>query len=148
LTTVPANRLEVEVTESIFVRDAQIARQALEEIMALGCTIALDDFGTGYSSLGYLRAIRFSTIKVDRSFVQGAAKDSAESLAIIRAVVAMADALDMSTTAEGVETAEEAKLITSLGCKKIQGYYFGRPMEATEARGLFRHAMPARGAAA
>ena len=123
----PANRLEVEVTESIFVRDAQIARQALEEIMALGCTIALDDFGTGYSSLGYLRAIRFSTIKVDRSFVQGAAQNHAESLAIIRAVVAMCDSLEMTTTAEGVETAAEAAMIRDMGCTKIQGYYFGRP---------------------
>ena len=86
----PAPRLEVEVTESIFVRDARMARQALEEIMALGCSIALDDFGTGYSSLGYLRSLRFSTIKVDRSFVTGAAQGSKESLAIIRAVVAMA----------------------------------------------------------
>src|SRR5690606_16945274 len=67
----PANRLEIEVTESIFLRDAVHARQTLEEIMALGCSVALDDFGTGYSSLGYLRAMRFSTIKVDRSFVQG-----------------------------------------------------------------------------
>jgi diguanylate cyclase (GGDEF)-like protein/PAS domain S-box-containing protein len=144
----PAHRLEIEVTESIFVRDATTARNTLEQIMALGCSVALDDFGTGYSSLGYLRTMRFSTIKIDRSFVQGAVKDSAESLAIIRAVVAMADALDMSTTAEGVETADEHKLITSLGCKKIQGYYFGRPMEATEARGLFRHPAQARGAAA
>lgn len=129
----PANRLEVEVTESIFVRDAQIARQTLEEIMALGCTIALDDFGTGYSSLGYLRAIRFSTIKVDRSFVQGAAQNHAESLAIIRAVVAMCDSLEMTTTAEGVETAAEAAMIRDMGCSKIQGYYFGRPMPAAEA---------------
>ena len=144
----PAHRLEIEVTESIFVRDATTARNTLEQIMALGCSVALDDFGTGYSSLGYLRTMRFSTIKIDRSFVQGAVKDSAESLAIIRAVVAMADALDMSTTAEGVETADEHQLITSLGCKKIQGYYFGRPMEATEARGLFRHPAQARGAAA
>jgi diguanylate cyclase (GGDEF)-like protein/PAS domain S-box-containing protein len=132
----PAERLEVEVTESIFVRDAQIARQALEEIIALGCTIALDDFGTGYSSLGYLRAIRFSTIKVDRSFVQGAAQNSPESLAIVRAVVAMADSLGMSTTAEGVETAAEAALIRDMGCTKIQGFYFGRPMPAAEALGV------------
>ena len=125
-----AHRLEVEVTESIFLRDGRIARQALEEIMALGCSIALDDFGTGYSSLGYLRKLRFSTIKVDRSFVQGAAQDSQESLAIIRAVVAMADSLDMTTTAEGVEDAEQAALIRDLGCTKIQGYYFGRPMQA------------------
>jgi diguanylate cyclase (GGDEF)-like protein/PAS domain S-box-containing protein len=144
----PAHRLELEVTESIFVRDATTARATLEQIMALGCSIALDDFGTGYSSLGYLRTMRFSTIKIDRSFVQGAVKESAESLAIIRAVVAMADSLDMSTTAEGVETADEAKLITSLGCKKIQGYYFGRPMEATEARALFRRPVASHGAAA
>jgi diguanylate cyclase (GGDEF)-like protein/PAS domain S-box-containing protein len=133
----PAHRLEVEVTESIFLRDAAGARQTLEEIMALGCTVALDDFGTGYSSLGYLRAMRFSTIKVDRSFVQGAATGNKESLAIIRAVVAMADSLEMSTTAEGVEDAAQAKLVTGLGCKKIQGYYFGRPMEAEDALALF-----------
>lgn len=132
----PARRLEVEVTESIFLRDARTARQTLEEIMALGCSIALDDFGTGYSSLGYLRTLRFSTIKVDRSFVQGAAQNSPESLAIIRAVVAMAQSLDMTTTAEGVETEDEAKLIRALGCDKIQGYYFGRPMEPADALAL------------
>ncbi len=130
-------RLEVEVTESIFLRDATVARNALEKVMALGCSVALDDFGTGYSSLGYLRKLKFSTIKVDRTFVQGAAQGSAESLAIINAVVAMANSLKMTTTAEGVETLEEANLIRSLGCDKIQGFYFGRPMTATDARGLF-----------
>ena len=130
-------RLEIEVTESIFLRDASIARNALEQVMALGCSVALDDFGTGYSSLGYLRKLRFSTIKVDRTFVQGAATGSAESLAIINAVVAMANSLDMSTTAEGVETAYEADLIRNLGCDKIQGFYFGRPMTAEDALKLF-----------
>ncbi len=132
------HRLEIEVTESIFVRDASQARAALEQAMALGCTVALDDFGTGYSSLGYLRKLRFSTIKIDRSFVQGAATGNPESLAIIRAVVAMADALDMSTTAEGVETDRELETIRKLGCKKIQGYYFGRPMPVAELPALFR----------
>jgi len=131
-------RLEIEVTESIFLRDASIARNALEQIMALGCSVALDDFGTGYSSLGYLRKLRFSTIKVDRTFVQGAAQGSNESLAIINAVVAMANSMEMSTTAEGVETAEEAELIRNLGCDKIQGFYFGRPMSDEDARGLFK----------
>lgn len=126
-------RLEIEVTESIFVRDASVARSALEQVMALGCSVALDDFGTGYSSLGYIRKLRFSTIKIDRTFVKGAAQESAESLAIIRAVVAMAQSLEMTTTAEGVETSEEAKLIRELGCDKIQGYYFGRPMSAADA---------------
>ncbi len=79
--------------------------------------------------------------------MQGAAKDNAESLAIIRAVVAMAQSLDMATTAEGVETAEEAALIRELGCTKIQGYYFGRPMDAADAITLFR-TLAGRGAAA
>lgn len=130
-------RLEIEVTESIFLRDASVARSALEQVMALGCSVALDDFGTGYSSLGYLRKLKFSTIKVDRSFVQGAAQGSAESLAIINAVVAMAQSLEMTTTAEGVETTEEAELIRTLGCDKIQGFYFGKPMTAADARSLF-----------
>ncbi|EJL24762.1 bifunctional diguanylate cyclase/phosphodiesterase [Novosphingobium sp. AP12] len=134
----PASRLEIEVTESIFLRDASLARAALEQIMALGCAVALDDFGTGYSSLGYLRKLRFSTIKVDRSFVQGAATGNAESLAIIRAVVAMADSLGMSTTAEGAETEQQVQVIRQLGCRKIQGYFFGRPMSAKDAGALFR----------
>ena len=135
-----AHRLELEVTESIFLRDANVARAALEQCMSLGCTVALDDFGTGYSSLGYLRKLRFSTIKVDRSFVQGAAQGSAESLAIIRAVVAMADSLELTTTAEGVETADEAEMIRKMGCTKIQGFYFGRPMNADDALAIFRRA--------
>tara|TARA_R110000824_G_scaffold209_24_gene1153 strand:- start:2778 stop:5147 length:2370 start_codon:yes stop_codon:yes gene_type:complete len=133
----PANRLEIEVTESIFMREGTGAARMLDEIIALGINLSLDDFGTGYSSLGYLRKTRFTTIKVDRSFVQGAAKNAPESLAIIRAVVAMADALGMSTTAEGAETEEEVNMIKKLGCRKIQGYYFGRPMIPEDARGLF-----------
>ncbi|WP_375290698.1 putative bifunctional diguanylate cyclase/phosphodiesterase [Qipengyuania sp.] len=129
-------RVELEVTESIFLRDANVAKRALEQVMALGCSVALDDFGTGYSSLGYLKTLKFSTIKVDRSFVQGAAQDNPESLAIIRAVVAMAESLNMSTTAEGVENADEAAMIRRMGCNKIQGFHFGRPMPAEEARTL------------
>jgi predicted signal transduction protein with EAL and GGDEF domain len=132
------SRLEIEVTESIFLRDADVARRALEQVMALGCSVALDDFGTGYSSLGYLRKLKFSTIKVDRSFVQGASQNSAESLAIINAVVAMAGSLGMTTTAEGVETAEEAAMIRDMGCDKIQGYHFGRPMPVEEVRAVFK----------
>nr|WP_095013388.1 GGDEF and EAL domain-containing protein [Tsuneonella mangrovi] len=137
-----AARLELEVTESIFVRDSGVAANALEQVMALGCTVALDDFGTGYSSLGYLRKLKFATIKIDKTFVQGAAQDSAESMAIIRAVVAMADSLGMTTTAEGVENATEAELIRALGCSKIQGYHFGRPMNAEETLNVFRRKRP------
>ncbi len=141
----PANRLELEVTESVFIRDANTARSTLEQCMALGCGIALDDFGTGYSSLGYLRKLRFSTIKVDRSFVQGAATGNKESLAIIRAVVAMAQSLDMTTTAEGVETEAELNLVRKLGATKIQGFYFGRPMVPEEANKLFYQTIARRG---
>ena len=136
----PAWRLELEVTESIFLRDGTLAVQVLDRIRGLGIKLSLDDFGTGYSSLGYLRNVRFDTIKVDRSFVQGAAKNKAESLAIIRAVVALADSLDIATTAEGVETENELAMIQQLGCKKIQGYYFGRPMAFADSLDLFKPA--------
>jgi len=133
----PAHRLELEVTESVFMREGTGAVAVLDQILSLGVRLALDDFGTGYSSLGYLSKTKFNTIKIDRSFVQGAAKNARESLAIIRAVVAMADSLGMSTTAEGVETDSELQMIRKLGCRKIQGYLFGRPMPAPEARRLF-----------
>ena len=133
----PAWRLELEVTESIFLRDGGLAVQVLDRIRALGIKLSLDDFGTGYSSLGYLRNVRFDTIKVDRSFVQGAAKNKPESLAIIRAVVALADSLNIATTAEGVETESELEMIQKLGCTKIQGYFFGRPMIFADACELF-----------
>ncbi len=133
----PAWRLELEVTESIFLRDGTLAVQVLDRLRGLGIKLSLDDFGTGYSSLGYLRNVRFDTIKVDRSFVQGAAKNKAESLAIIRAVVALADSLDIATTAEGVETEAELEIIQQLGCNKIQGYYFGRPMVFADSLELF-----------
>lgn len=136
-TKLPPERLDIEVTESIFVNEGTMAVDVLDQILALGIGLSLDDFGTGYSSLGYLRKTRFTNIKIDRSFVQGAAKDVPESLAIVRAVVAMADSLGMSTTAEGVENEDEAKKVHSLGAKKIQGYYYGRPMLAEDARALF-----------
>ena len=144
----PPSRLELEVTESIFLRDAALARAALEQVMGLGCGVALDDFGTGYSSLGYLRKLRFSTIKVDRTFVQGAATGNRESLAIIRAVVAMAESLEMTTTAEGVETEHELATIRKLGCDKIQGFLFGRPMLAEDTMKLFRNRAYGAGATA
>jgi diguanylate cyclase (GGDEF)-like protein len=133
----PAHRLELEVTESVFMREGTGAVAVLEQLLKLGIRLALDDFGTGYSSLGYLSKTKFTTIKIDRSFVQGAAKNVPEALAIIRAVVAMAESLGMSTTAEGVETDGEYQLVRRLGCRKVQGYLFGRPMPAADARALF-----------
>ena len=132
-----AQRLELEVTESVFLREGAGAGQMLDGLIALGVSLSLDDFGTGYSSLGYLSRTRFRTIKIDQSFVSGAATNQRESLAIVRAIVAMAQSLDMETTAEGVETEGEYDLVRTLGCTKVQGYYFGRPMAAGDARTLF-----------
>jgi diguanylate cyclase (GGDEF)-like protein/PAS domain S-box-containing protein len=129
-------RLELEVTESVFMREGTAAVQVLEKIMDLGVRLSLDDFGTGYSSLGYLAHTRFSSIKIDRSFVQGASRGVKEAIAIIRAVVALADSLGMATTAEGVETEDEHLMVQQLGCTKVQGYYFGRPLPVLEARAL------------
>ncbi|HET9511184.1 MAG TPA: EAL domain-containing protein [Sphingomonas sp.] len=131
-----ADRLELEVTESVFMREGTGATQTLERLLDLGIRLSLDDFGTGYSSLGYLSRTRFSTIKIDRSFVEGASKGVKEAIAIIRAVVALAQSLGMTTTAEGVETEQEHILTQELGCSKVQGYYFGRPLPVLEARAL------------
>nr|WP_208403935.1 EAL domain-containing protein [Sphingomonas insulae] len=131
-----AERLELEVTESVFMHEGLGATKVLERILDLGVRLSLDDFGTGYSSLGYLSRTRFSSIKIDRSFVQGASKGVKEAIAIIRAVVALAQSLGMATTAEGVETEAEHRMVQDLGCTKVQGYYFGRPLPVEEARSL------------
>jgi diguanylate cyclase (GGDEF)-like protein/PAS domain S-box-containing protein len=132
----PADRLELEVTESVFMKEGTCAIQVLEKILDMGVRLSLDDFGTGYSSLGYLSRTRFSSIKIDRSFVQGASQGVPEAIAIIRAVVALAQSLGMATTAEGVETEAEHLMVQDLGCSKVQGYYFGRPLPVEEARAI------------
>ncbi|KQM67546.1 diguanylate cyclase [Sphingomonas sp. Leaf17] len=129
-------RLELEVTESVFMREETGATRALERILDMGVRLSLDDFGTGFSSLGYLSRTRFSSIKIDRSFVQEAAAGGREATAIIRAVVALADSLGMATTAEGVETDIEHRMVQTLGCTKVQGYYFSRPLTVADARAL------------
>jgi len=129
-------RLELEVTESVFMHEGLGATKVLERILDLGVRLSLDDFGTGYSSLGYLSRTRFSSIKIDRSFVQSASRGVKEAIAIIRAVVALAQSLGMATTAEGVETEAEHRMVQDLGCTKVQGFYFGRPLPVEEARAV------------
>lgn len=132
-------RLELEVTESVFLREGTSAVATLERILDLGVQLSLDDFGTGYSSLGYLAHTRFNSIKIDRGFVQSASRGTKEAIAIIRAVVALADSLGMATTAEGVETEDEHRMVQAIGCTRAQGYYFGRPLPVQEARALVSH---------
>jgi hypothetical protein len=98
--------------------------------------LALDDFGTGYSSLGYLKKAPFDKIKIDQSFVRGAASPTSRNSAIIRAIVSLAESLEMETCAEGVEAHDDLTLIRELGCSHVQGYIFGRPVKSAEAREL------------
>ena len=121
------DRLELEVTESVFLRRGPNTDATLARLQALGISLALDDFGTGFSSLSYLQRASFSKIKIDRSFVQSAAEGRPESLSIIRAIVALANGLDMVTTAEGVESVEQMGLMRQLGCTQLQGFYLGKP---------------------
>ncbi|WBO21066.1 putative bifunctional diguanylate cyclase/phosphodiesterase [Sphingomonas abietis] len=133
----PANRLELEVTESVFLRDSNGSLDVLRRLRALGVRIALDDFGTGYSSLGYLNRTIFNTLKIDGSFVRGASVRS-ETVSIIQAIVTLANCFQMTIIAEGVETQEDYRLMVELGCHQIQGYLFGRPVpfdRATEMVG-------------
>lgn len=120
-------RLELEVTESVFLDKQSNTDEILEGLRSLGISLVLDDFGTGYSSLGYLRRASFSCIKIDRSFVRSATAGSKDSLAIIRAIVSMADELGMMTTAEGIETSHQLNMMRDLGCSQLQGYHFSRP---------------------
>jgi diguanylate cyclase (GGDEF)-like protein/PAS domain S-box-containing protein len=132
---VQANRIELEVTESVFLGDADGALDVLKRLRALGVGIALDDFGTGYSSLGYLNKAVFHKLKIDGSFVRDAATNR-ETVAIIQSIVSLAKSFRMTVTAEGVETADDFTRMRDLGVHQIQGYLFGRPMSFDRANEL------------
>ncbi|NJO37940.1 MAG: EAL domain-containing protein [Rhizobiales bacterium] len=123
--------LEVEITENILIRDTATVIDVLHKLKALGVQIAMDDFGTGYSSLGYLQRFPFDRIKIDRSFINDMG-ENAGSAAIVGAVIALSKRLNMATTAEGIETIEQLRLLRSEGCDEAQGYYFSRPLPAAE----------------
>jgi EAL domain-containing protein (putative c-di-GMP-specific phosphodiesterase class I) len=127
-----ASRLELEITEAVLIRDDDAALEILHQLRAIGVRIALDDFGTGYSSLSYLQRFPFDKIKIDRCFVNEIAEPGGSS--IVQAVVNIAAARHMTTTAEGVETQRQQELLRALGCTEMQGYLFSPPRPAAEAR--------------
>ena len=135
-TGIRAARLELEITEGVFLAEGDSTDDTFAKLKSLGVRLALDDFGTGYSSLGYLKKAPFDKIKIDQSFVRGAASTTNRNSAIIRAIVTLAETLGMDTTAEGVETHDDLHLIRELGVSQVQGYIFGRPAPAEEARQL------------
>jgi diguanylate cyclase (GGDEF)-like protein len=135
VTGLPPARLELEITESVLLRESDDNLRTLHALRALGVHIVLDDFGTGYSSLNYLRFFPFDKIKIDKSFVHALEQESAT--AIVRAISDLGRALGMTTTAEGVETCGQWQAIADLGCTEIQGYLVSRPVPAGRVAGLF-----------
>ncbi|TFV35092.1 EAL domain-containing protein [Bradyrhizobium frederickii] len=132
----PASRLELEITEAVLIRDDDAALTILHQLRAIGVRIALDDFGTGYSSLSYLHRFPFDKIKIDRCFVDDIAGPDG-SASIVQAVVNLAAARRMTTTAEGVETEEQQRLLRALGCSEMQGYLFSAAKPADKVLELF-----------
>ena len=130
-------RLELEITETVMLRDTEATLATLHRLKALGVSIALDDFGTGYSSLGYLQRFPFDKVKIDKSFVKNLA-ETRTSGAIVRAIVSLCTALDMSTTAEGVETEAQYLALAALGCTEAQGYLFSQPCPAADLSTLIQ----------
>ena len=126
------DRMTLELTESSIVQDPARATRVFEALKALDATVAMDDFGTGYSSLAYLQRLPIDVLKIDKSFVSGMMVDP-DAVAIVRAVLSLAEALGMSTTAEGIETVELATTLATLGCASGQGYYFAKPLQADDA---------------
>ncbi|MEO1648267.1 MAG: EAL domain-containing protein [Pseudomonadota bacterium] len=129
-------RLELEITESVFLNDSSGTDAMFKALKRVGVRLALDDFGTGYSSLGYLKKAPFDKIKIDQSFVRGATEDGSRNGAIIASITSLAEALDMDTTAEGVETLDELELVRLLGCSHVQGYIYHKPLDAGKATQL------------
>lgn len=129
-------RLELELTESVFLNDSAGTDAMFKALKRVGVRLALDDFGTGHSSLGALKKAPFDKIKIDRSFVQGATKEGSRNGAIIASITSLAEALHLDTTAEGVETRDALELVRLLGCSHVRGHIYCKPMSAADATAL------------
>ncbi len=134
-TGLPANRLELEVTESLLIRHADKALETLRALKQIGVRISLDDFGTRYSSLSYLRSFPFDKIKIDKSFMQALVVDP-NALQIVQAILAMGRSLNLEVIAEGVETEQQMWILRGQHCSEVQGLLLGRPLPA---RDVYRH---------
>jgi EAL domain-containing protein (putative c-di-GMP-specific phosphodiesterase class I) len=138
----PPSRLELEITESIFLQDSEANLTILNQLGELGVRISMDDFGTGYCSLSYLRSFPFNKIKIDKSFIRDLST-SQSSVAIIRAVCELARSFGAATTAEGVETDDQLRRISAEGCTEVQGHIFSRPLPPGEIPALLARCFPA-----
>ena len=136
-TRLSAHRLEIEITESLLLGDAERTLSTLRGLKNLGVSICMDDFGTGYSSLSSLRSFPFDKIKIDRSFVQDI-KQSSDAVPIVQAILSLGQSLGMTTCAEGVETAEQLKYLRNKGCDQVQGYFYSEAKPASEIARLIK----------
>lgn len=134
----PAERLEIEITESVLLADEKRANEQMRGLQALGVRVALDDFGTGYSSLQYLRRFGFDKLKIDRSFIDGAG-DPMGSSVVLASIIRLGQDLDLTITAEGVETEEQRLWLQAAGCHQLQGYLFSRPLRADQVAAFIAH---------
>nr|MBA2453858.1 bifunctional diguanylate cyclase/phosphodiesterase [Chloroflexia bacterium] len=130
-TKIAPRQLTLEITESVALADAEAAVATMKELKGLGLQLAIDDFGTGYSALSYLKRFPVDTLKIDRSFIEGLNYDHGD-VAIVRAVIAFAKTMNLSVTAEGVETPDQLRHLKALGCDRGQGYYFATPLPSVE----------------
>jgi EAL domain-containing protein (putative c-di-GMP-specific phosphodiesterase class I) len=133
----PAERLEIEITETVMLRDTTATLETLRQLRELGVRIAMDDFGTGYSSLSYLRRFPFNKIKIDQCFIRDMS-EGPESMAVLRAITALGANLGMVTTAEGVETLEQLYRLRAEGCTQVQGYFFSKPKPVQEVANMLQ----------
>jgi diguanylate cyclase (GGDEF)-like protein len=134
----PASSLELEITESMVMEDPERVIDLLGKIRGRGIHLSLDDFGTGHSSLAYLKRFPIDCVKIDRTFIKDMPGNT-DDVAIAKTIVAMAKALDLTTVAEGVETAEQLEILKIMGCDQIQGYFFSRPLPAEEFLAYYSH---------
>jgi EAL domain-containing protein (putative c-di-GMP-specific phosphodiesterase class I) len=133
--------LELEITESVLMRNPEQAARLLRQLKEMGMRLSVDDFGTGYSSLAYLKSFPLDTLKIDRSFVKDVISSS-DDAAIVQAIVALAKSLKLATVAEGVESVSQLALLTAVGCDEYQGYYFSAPLVADKIASLLQRTTP------
>lgn len=134
-TDVQAKHVKLEITERLLIQQPDNAKDSLDLCRKAGMSIAIDDFGTGYSSLSYLYYFPIDTLKIDQSFVRAISKDS-KSRELVKSIIDLGKNMNMNVIAEGVETIEEAKILNSIGCDSVQGYYFAKPMPELEVSDL------------